>query len=183
MLSSFPQLIFWWGNRTLSFLGFCVVVWRINLSCQYNISLPVLSFILVLDCILLYFCGPLSYDSFLKMFFSQLNHFGSVEWYFTCSFSLNVLCLSWDQHLYFLGWDVSWRFLLPFLFLWLCVLFISSKICSALILLFVLFSSINFWRGFSLQFLYDFRNLCYQVQIITPGLWCSGLYTCLLVGG
>ena len=43
-------------------------MWTINHSGQYNISLPALSFIFVLDCLLLYFSDPFSFESLKSLF-------------------------------------------------------------------------------------------------------------------
>lgn len=45
-----------------------VLLGRINLTCQYNISLAALSFIFVLDCLSLYFSGLFSFESLKNLF-------------------------------------------------------------------------------------------------------------------
>lgn len=135
--------------------GSIILMWRINLSCQYNISLPALSFIFVLDCLSLYFSGPFSCESLKNVFLPTES----------CQSSGRRLCLRFLlQRVLFImrltslcfGSEVSWTFSLsPFYFL-PCVpgsvLFKFLMACSLPIFQFVLLSCISCLGGFILQF-------------------------------
>lgn len=86
-----------------------IVMWRINLFQQYNISLSALSFIFILDCLSLYVSGLFPFDSFKNLFLTTESF----------QFSRMRFCLLFlPQHIMFImrltslffGSKVSWTF-------------------------------------------------------------------------
>ena len=139
----------------------------INLSCQYNISLPALSFIFVLDCLLLYFSGPFSFESLKSLFHpTESFQFGGMR---LCQLFLlrSVMFIMRLTSLFFAS-EVSWTFslshfyfLLAFVvlcwsFWWpvLCLSFSSSCLPTPAC-----------WMVLFFNFLHDdIRSCCYQIQ-------------------
>lgn len=162
-------------------------MWRINLSRQYNFSLPALSFISVLDCLSLYSCGPFSFKSFKNLFLpTESFQFGRTRFCLVFLFQ-HVMFIRRLTSL-FLGSEVSWTFPPSHFY------FPSCLRGSALLNLFMPSSPPTFnlscfptpasWEVLFFNFLHDaIRNLCYQVQRIISPLLCSALCTCLLVSG
>lgn len=71
-----------------------LLMWRINLSCQYHISLRALSFIFLLNCLSLYFSDPFSSESFENVFLpTESLQLSAVRFCWLFFSSLCMLCL------------------------------------------------------------------------------------------
>ena len=121
LIASFPLNHSYLEIRNPSFSpGSVILMWTINLSGQYNISLPALSFIFVLDCLLLYFSDPFSFESLKSLFLpTESFQFGGMRlcWLFLLQTVMFIMRLT---SLFFAS-EVSWTFSLRHFYFLSCV--------------------------------------------------------------